>query len=256
MPSPFPGMNPWLEQDDVWQDFHQSLIPILREIIADQVRPKYLVKIDEHLYLHELPEGERGLLGRGDVTVADHYAAESKSPTGTSIAAPAYGRLPVVTDALRQSYLEIRDRQSRELVTVLEVLSPTNKRSGPDREQFLAKRRGLMQSPVHYVEFDLLRGGPRMPVDNLPPCDYYALVSLARERPRVGIWPIRLRDPMPKVPIPLRDPDPPVHVDLQEALNRVYDAAGYEDYIYSGRPQPPLTADDEEWAREILPKGV
>lgn len=256
MPSPFPGMNPWLEQDDVWQDFHQSFIPVLREMLADLVRPKYFVKIDEHLYLHELPEGERALLGRGDVTVASPAGAEEETAETASLAAPAYGRLPSVTDVERQSYLEIRDRKSRDLITVIEVLSPTNKRTGSDREQFVAKRRQLMQSPVHYVEFDLLRGGRRMPVDDLPECDYYALVSLAQERPRVGIWPIRLRDPLPSVPIPLRDPDPPVWIDLQEALHRVYDAAGYEDYVYNSRPQPPLTADDDEWARAIVPNGT
>lgn len=252
MPSPFPGMNPWLEQDDVWQDFHQALIPVLREMLAELVRPKYLVKIDEHLYLHELPEGERALLGRGDVSVAGPRRAEGDAGQSASIAAPAYGRLPVVADVERQSYLEIRDRKSRDLVTVIEVLSPTNKRAGADRELFLAKRRQLMQSPAHYVELDLLRGGPRMPVDELPKCDYYALVSSSQDRPRVGIWPILLRNPLPTVPIPLRDPDPPVHVDLQEALHRVYDAAGYEDYIYGSRPQPPLGEADDEWGRGIV----
>jgi Protein of unknown function (DUF4058) len=43
MPSPFPGMNPYLEHADVWQDFHQSFIPLLRRLLAEQVRPKYLV---------------------------------------------------------------------------------------------------------------------------------------------------------------------------------------------------------------------
>src|SRR5262249_38575067 len=146
-----------------------------------------------------------------------------------------------------------RDRNSRELITVLELLSPSNKKSGPDREQYLAKRRQLISSPVHLVEIDLLRGGPRLPVEDLPDCDYYALVSRVEERPRVGIWPVRLRDRLPVIPIPLRSPDPDARIDLQEVLHHLYDAAGYEDYIYTGAPQPPLHPQDAAWARELLP---
>ena len=68
MPSPFPGMNPYLEHADVWQDFHQSFIPLLCQLLGEQVRPKYLVKIEEQIFIHELPEDQRWLIG-GDMTV-------------------------------------------------------------------------------------------------------------------------------------------------------------------------------------------
>jgi hypothetical protein len=95
-----------------------------------------------------------------------------------------------------------------------------------------------------------------MPVEGLPKCDYCILVSKADERPRVGLWPLTLRDPLPRIPIPLLPDDAPAELDLQSLLHRLYDAGGYEDYIYSGRPEPALPADDQAWAEEVIAKTV
>ncbi|MBI3462828.1 MAG: DUF4058 family protein [Planctomycetes bacterium] len=157
-----------------------------------------------------------------------------------------------MTDIERQSFIEIRDRLGRELVTVIELLSPTNKRSGPDREQYLSKRRQFIASNVHLVELDLLRGGQRMPIEGLPSCDYCAVVSRAEERPRAGIWPLGLRDPLPVLPIPLRSPDPDARLDLQALLHRIHDAAGYADYLYADGPQPALSPADDAWAKRLV----
>lgn len=253
MPSPFPGMNPYLEQEDIWHDFHERFIPHIAEVIVPQVRPGYIVKIDEHIYIHERSAAEREFLGRADVSVARSDAPAPPRPGVGVLEAPAHGRLPVAIDVERLSFVEIRDRRDRQVVTVIELLSPSNKRLGPDREQYIAKRRQLCASNVHLVEIDLLRGGPRLPLEDLPDCDYCILVSRAEERPRVGIWPSRLRERLPVIPIPLRAPDADARLDLQETLNRLYDAAGYEDYIYTGTPQPPLHPDDAAWARQFLP---
>ncbi len=253
MPSPFPGMNPYLEQEDVWVDFHQSLLPLLRDMLATQVRPAYLAHVEEYLVIHELPEDERRPLGRANVSLTRSPSGARLPTAGATLEAPMYGRWSPPVDVERHSYLEIRDRHNRHLVTVLEVLSPSNKRLGPDRAQYLAKRRQLSASSVHIVEIDLLRGGPRLPLEELPDCDYCVLVSRAEERPGVGIWPLRLRERLPVIPIPLRAPDADAQIDLQQALNRLYDAAGYEDYIYTGSPQPPLPPDDADWSRQFLP---
>ena len=90
-----------------------------------------------------------------------------------------------------------------------------------------------------------------MPMDDLAECDYYALVSRWPERPNAGVWPIRLRDPLPSIPIPLDSSHPDATLDLQKILHRVYDAAGYEDYIYRGQPEPKLPQADDEWARTL-----
>jgi hypothetical protein len=214
MPSPFPGMNPYFEQAAHWLDFHSEFLSALRRLLAPQVAPKYIVQLEEHIYIHDvLPE----------------------------------------QDVEKVPFLELRDRQGRELVTAIELLSPSNKRSGEHREQYLAKRRGLFRSPVHLVEIDLLRGWTPMHKEGWPQGDYSVMVSRAEKRPDADFWPIRLRDRLPVIPIPLRPPDAAAQVDLQEALNRAYDGPGYEHFIYRGEPEPSLPANDAAWARQFVP---
>jgi hypothetical protein len=247
-------MNPYLEQEDVWHDFHERLIAAIAEILEAQVGPNYIVKIDERVYVHDLPREERRFLGRADVLVGKSELERSAGGRPAVLEAPVTVRIPPV-DVEGLSVLEIRDRRDREVVNTVEVLSPTNKRSGPHRQQYLAKRAQLLASASHFVEIDLLRGGPRMPLDELPPCDYYALVSRAEDRPRSGLWPIGLRDALPVLPIPLRAPDGDVRLGLRLALDRVYDAAGYEKYIYEQEPSSELPPHDAAWAREIAASG-
>jgi hypothetical protein len=255
MPSPFPGMNPYLEQERVWSDFHESFMPAARDALAVQVRPHFIAKINEHLFIHELPEDARRFVGRADVSVTrPSFAAAAEGAATAAVEAPAKVRLPAV-DVERLSFVEIRDRDDWQLVTVIELLSPANKYAGPDREQYLAKRGQLLASPVHVVEIDLLRGGPRMPMQDLPECDYCVLVSRAQERPDAGVWPLRLRAPLPAVPIPLRPPHPDAQLDLQQLLHRIYDGAGYEDFIYRSPPQPRLSPEDASWAQQFVPAG-
>ncbi len=253
MPSPFPGMNPYLEQDDAWHDFHEKFLPAVAERLVPQVRPHYIVKLDEHVYVHELPPEPRRLLGRADVALATSPARTSERPAVAILEAPALVRLPA-QDVERLTFLEIRDRQTRELVTVIELLSPSNKRSGSDREQYLAKRESLLGSRAHFVEIDLLRGGRPMPLDERPDCTYSVLISRVEERPRAGMWPLFLQDRLPVIPIPLRHPDGDARLDLQEVLDRIYDASGYEDYIYEGKPVPSLTTEEVIWSRQFLPR--
>ncbi len=253
MPSPFPGMNPYLEQEDAWHDFHERFLPLVAERIAAQVDPRYIVKIDEHIYIHELSAEQRRFLGRADITIGRGRPAATDRQTATAVLeAPAEGYLPAV-DVERLAFVEIRDRRNRQLVALIELLSPANKRPGPDRDQYLAKRHEVLASSAHFVEIDLLRGGRRPPVEDLPDCEYCVLVSRCEQRPRVGIWPLRLRDRLPLVPIPLRAPDPDAQLDLQEVLHDIYDKAHYQTYIYEGAPDPPLMPYDDVWARQFLP---
>ena len=251
MPSPFPGMNPYLEQEDVWHDFHEAFLPRAREALAAQLSADYIVKIDQHVYIHEPAAEQRVFAGRGDVLVASRQPAWPAAST-VPAPAPAHVTLPAM-DVERISFLEVRDRRDRRLVTVIELLSPANKYSGPDREQYLGKRGQLLASAVHLVEIDLLRGGPRMPfADPIPECDYCIMVSRMETRPHADFWPVGLRDPLPVIPIPLRQPDADAHLDLQTVLHDVYDAARYGNYIYEGSPQPSLSRGDEAWARELV----
>jgi hypothetical protein len=215
-------MNPYLEQEGIWHDFHGTFIPAVREMLVSQVRPHYIAGIGDQVYVQEMPADQRPVLGRAvDI---EHF-----------------------------SFLEIRDRDSHQLITILELLNPSKKQLGPHRERYVAKRQQLLAGSVHFVEVDLLRGGPRIPTRPLPPCDYYALVSRVEKRPNTYVWPIHLRDHLPTIPIPLRCSQADARLDLQAVLDRIYDAAGYQDYIYEGQPQPRLSVEDEAWARQFLP---
>jgi hypothetical protein len=120
-----------------------------------------------------------------------------------------------------------------------------------DREQYLMKRKEILAGQAHFVEIDLLRLGGRMPVEGMPECDYCVMVSRYELRPRVGLWPIRLRDRLPVIPVPLNLPDPDARVDLQQLLHTVYDSARYENYIYDGAPEPPLAGEDAAWVEAV-----
>ena len=255
MPSPFPGMNPYVEQDDAWHDFHEKFLPAFAERLVPQVRPHYIVKLDEHVYVHELPPEPRRLAGRADILVGQRGEPGTPQPGIGLLDAPAHVLLPT-HDIERVAFLEIRDRRSRELVTVVELLSPANKCLGGDREQYLAKRETLLGGRVHLVEIDLLRGGRPLPSEGRPECEYSVLVSRADARPVAGFWPIRLRERLPVIPVPLRYPAEEARIDLQEILDAVYDASGYEDYIYDGAPDPLLSAADAAWASSFLPRSI
>lgn len=255
MPSPFPGMNPYLERDVAWHDFHERFLILGAGVIGAQIRPDFLVRVDDHLLVHELPDDPPRPLGRADLSVARTHR-EAAAPEGVALVdAPARVRLNQA-EPTREAYLNIVDRSSREVVTVVELLNPANKRrSGADRSRYLAKRAGVLASGANLVEIDLLRGGASMPDEGRPDCVYSVLVSRPDERPDAGFWPIGLADRLPTIPIPLRPPRPDAALDLQALLHRVYDEASYEYDIYDGPPQPPLGASEAEWAAGFLPRS-
>src|SRR3954447_6302491 len=115
MSSPFPGMNPYLEQQSVWHDFHERALPLAADLLGAQVLPRYFVKIDEHMFVHELGQEQRHFLGRGDLWVAPLASDRSSSGATGLLEAPGEVGLPHI-DVEGLSFLEIRDRDSRELV--------------------------------------------------------------------------------------------------------------------------------------------
>jgi hypothetical protein len=212
-------MDPYLEAV-YWHDFQERFLPAAAAHLTAQVRPKYRVLIDENVYVH--------------------------------LEAPTQVLLPA-QDVESLSYLKILDREGRDLVAVVELLSPTNKRASDHRAQYLGKRSEVLQSPAHLVEIDLLRGGMPMPVEERPACTFSVLVSRADRRPKADFWPFGLRDPLPTIPVPLRLGDADARLDLRAVLDRIYDEAGYEDFLYLHEPDPPLVGEDAAWARSLLP---
>jgi hypothetical protein len=256
MPSPFPGMNPYIERPDVWNDFHDSFIPIAREVLAPQIRPRYYIRIEEHLYIHEPTADERFALGRPDLSVHRTPDTTAAPTNGGLVAAPAYVGMPIIVEEERLPYLEIRDRTNNEVVTVIELLSPSNKDPHTHRDQYRAKVSRILASKTNFIEIDLLRAFPKMPWSRLPACDYYAIVSRHADRvgdnPQAAIWPLGIRDPLPTIPIPLRAGESEATLDLQAILHRIYDAADYQLFLYSSDPEPPLRVADAVWAVQIL----
>jgi hypothetical protein len=246
-------MNPYLEQNDTGEDFHQAFITHARDWLSPRIGNNYLVKIEVRLYLHELSEEERRFAGRADAGVVEGIRPRKEVDPGRGLLVAPMSLLLPTLEVQRESFLEIRDRRDRRVVTVLELLSPANKTPGPDYEGYLGKRRSVLASQTHLVEIDLRRGGVRPQIPELPSCDYYVLASRYQERPKVGLWPISLRDRLPEIPIPLTPPDPDIPLDLQALLHQVYDAADYGKYIYAETPQPPLLPRDAEWAQSLAP---
>lgn len=231
MPSPFPGMNPYIEKPDLWRDFHHRYLVYAAEEITRQVLPDYFVRIEEHVFLTDDEPTNGGPGFHADLTAAaeDHPPATGPDVASTvaALSAPAVVRLPGDYERNRLLYLEVVDRTDRRVVTVVELLSPANKKAGRDRRQFEAKRRALLASQANYIEIDLLRGGSRMPWAGAPACDYCVAISRPEDRPDCGFWPLRVRDPLPDIPIPLLPDAPQPTLALQQVLHRVYDAAGY-----------------------------
>ena len=267
MPSPFPGIDPFLEKPSDWHDFHQDFLIRIRSLLVPQIRPGYIAKTDDHVFLHELSaeeriEARRVLGGVGDVVVKRNPAG-SGSRTGAAVAAPptASRRLPECgVEEVRVPFLTVQDRDTRAVVTVIELLSPANKRPGGDRDAYLGKRARLLEGGVNLVEIDLLRGGPPTPLEAPPPGDFRVVVSRRADvppdtivpRPPADVWVWDLRDPLPVVPVPLRPPDADAVLDLRAAMDRTFEEAGLLDSLYLAPPDPPLPPADAAWAAGVL----
>ncbi|WP_165071755.1 DUF4058 family protein [Paludisphaera rhizosphaerae] len=252
MPSPFPGMNPWLEHPLVWHGFHHLYLSRLCRQIASQISPRYVVDVDDNVYINNEDEERVGWF-RPDLGV--RRTDEQRPACGTAVAqieAPVYLELPRENEE-RLPYLRITDADGQYLVTVVELLSPTNKRPGDNRTSYLNKRRTILAADVNLVEIDFLRAHPPMPTSARPPCAYSVLVVRAERQSRAGFWPIGLRDPLPIIPIPLKSEDVPARVDLRAALDEAYEDAAYQYRLYKRDPEPPLSPEDDVWARGLLP---
>lgn len=251
MPSPFPGMDPYLE-GSLWPDVHSALANKIRQVLAPQLRPRYVARLEVYVVEDVAPEAEIGIM-YPDVEILRVGASPvppGAGPTSAAhIVAPAPLTLPVLEPvAVRVPTLEIRDAAGNVLITCIEILSPVNKRE-PGLNTYRQKRQRLYQAGVHLLEIDLLRRGQRaLAHPRLPESSY--LVALTRAQAgRTELWPLGVRDTLPLLPIPLRDPDPELPIDLSAALSAVYDEAGYDLSLDYAQPPPPpsLNADDSRW---------
>ena len=252
MPSPFPGMDPYLE-GPLWTTVHFALSAEIVRQLAPKLRPRYLVLPAER-FVTETPESV-AITATG--IYADVSVAKARSVTvttqGGAIAAAPLEMATIIPMPVPHVTIEIRDTANRQLVTAIEVLSPTNKR-GEGRVEYLAKRRRILLSTAHLLEIDLLRQGQRVPMQKpLPSARYFIFLSRAEKRPITEIWPLCLQDPLPVVPIPLLPGDADMALDLQQAFTMTYDLLGYDLAVdYTQPAEIPLTQQDAVWVDTLL----
>jgi len=259
MPSPFPGMDPFLE-GYLWPDVHNALANKIRQLLAPRLRPRYAVRLEIYVVEDTAPETEIGIM-YPDVEIMlsgpvrgpsnDTPSAAGAAPFGGT---PAAITIPVLEPvAVRIPTVEIRDVASNQLVTCIEILSPVNKRES-GLATYRQKRQRLYHAGVHLIEIDLLRRGTRPLAHPRVPDSAYLIALTRAQSGATQLWPLGLPDPLPDVPIPLREPDPDSLLELGTALATIYDEAGYDlsiDYAQSP-PPPPLSEADAAWVRLLF----
>lgn len=250
MPSPFPGMDPWLEHPALFPNLHQRLITYACDALQRGVGDRYFVSIGERVYIEE-PEPRS--------FYPDVHIVERRHGRDAQLAAEADEPRVLLLEPIerREVYLELQDvTTGGTVVTVIEVLSPSNKQTGRGRELYLQKQANVLESTASLVEIDLLRAGEptvAIPPGSLGAKPYRVVVSPARNRRRREIYAVGMRERLPRVAVPLRERDEPAVLDLQSVLAEAYDKGALHLKIdYTTPPVPPLPAADEAWASEQL----
>ena len=257
MAGPFPGMDPYLELQAAWPDFHNRLIAEICNELGARLTDSYVARVDERIEVAAWAlEPPRSF--RPDISVG-RFEPGTASPGVASAAAPAAMLEPKLVEVLdhdpeqvRITWVEIRALPNLELVTAVEVLSPINK-SAQGRQAYLEKRDQLHAARVNLVEIDLLLGGVPLPMkERIEPGAYHAIVARGVRLPMAEVYRWSVRDPLPRIPIPLREPDPDVVIDLATLATRVYDLGRYARTLRHDAPLPetiPLTTEDRAWAQ-------
>lgn len=251
MASPFSGMDPYLENSHSWFDVHHRLITALAISLTPQLLPKYQVLIEKRIY--QTTETDSILVGIPDAAMQ----RPKKNNNNANVAVCSPSTTPPMITEVGQGHLEIREVTTSEVVTAVEVLSPTNKRPGRGRTKYETKRQKIISSSTNLVEIDLLRKWESMPtLNNDIQTHYRILVSRVHQRPKAELYGFNLPDTIPSFPLPLRQEDRETLVNLQDLFTEVYDQSGYGFFIdYTKKPVPPLTEADAKWTNELLLKS-
>jgi len=252
-------MDPYLERTTYFHQLHQGFPVLAAQQLQAQLPPHYAARIDVDVYIHE-PPAERRVLMRPDVAVHDEPnpagGASAAATTGRATAPTSSGRVVGDLDEFTLPSVHVVDADDESLVTAIELLSRTNKVEPGGRSQYLAKRHRYLSGGVNLVEVDLLRAGPRMPVDPPPRCDYLVMVNRASDPLRFDLWQVGVRDPLPVIPVPLRPGDADVELDLRPIIDALYDALRLGRRIYRHQPDPPLPPGAAGWAAAIAAEAA
>jgi hypothetical protein len=259
-------MDPYLEHPDYFPGLHDDLISQMKEALQQRLPEEYYATSKSRVWIEV---SQRTI--EPDVEMLRHREAgpsKQRANGPAVLAAPISRGRPILVrvphDERRESFLEIYALQDKgdRLITTIEVLSHTNKSPGEHgRELYLRKQKKILDSKVHLVEIDLLRGGihstavPRERVVEMSgPFDYHVCIHCFDHFEDYLVYPIRLEERLPEIAIPLLPDSPPVLIDLQTVFDRAYDIGPYRRRVrYSQEtPTPPLVAEQAEWATRVL----
>jgi len=270
MKSPFPGMDPYLEAPEVFPDFHERLATMASEQLNAHLPRPYYARLEMRSEVGIVEEGRSRRRIVPDVVIMTPPRVREAAPSYAAVAGPRTEISPGVlvhipTEPYQHPFVEIRDAaHGHRLVTLIEIVSPSNKRLGADRKAYEAKQTEILNSDANLIEIDLLRSGERLlpsiqlqaAVERLN-SDYLILIN--RSQGRQGfetdylLYPVLVREGLPCIPVPLAGDTPDLPLDLQTAFERVYLGGPYPRMIdYTLPPGPPLTEEDVAWADGLL----
>lgn len=221
MASPFPGMDPYLEDEKLWPVFHHQLVTCLYQALLPGLVDRYRARVAVRAYSTELA-------------------------LFTS----------VLREEHKEEYVEIRQRGDGKLVTLIDVVSPANKLTSTGRQAYLDKRREGRVAHANLVEIDLvLQGQPLLDYsrEGLSELDYAVTVTRAPQPDRFEIYAATLQKRLPRFRLPLSPDDRDTVVDLHAAFTRCYDQGGFIGKVdYTRPPPPPLSEPNEQWLDTVL----
>ncbi len=264
MPSPFPGMDPFLEDRVIFPDLHDRLTNHISEALQSQLPAPYFAAMASYTWIEV---DNRYVMP--DVNVLHRNGGgESEPAQATATMAVKTRTSPVVVhvphDERKHSYVEIcTPAEGGRLVAVIEVLSPSNKAAGElSRELYLRKQREIVYSNSHLIEIDLLRGGEHstaVPLERLQNLvgefDYHVCLHRADETEDYFVYPFLLTQPLPEIAVPLLPGDGEVALDLQAVFERCYSAGAYRRRVtYDPKfvPAPILSEARQAWLAERI----
>lgn len=252
--NPFPGMNPFLE-GNLWRDVHQSISIKIRNKIVPLIRPKYIAIVEQYVEKDHIENLELKVM-YPDVAVFKNKVKESSIIYGDNHPPITPANISIVRGEnvkIKIPVIEIRERDGNNLVTVIEVLSPVNKRK-PGINKYAEKRQNLFNSKVHLIEIDLLRRGTRLITHpEAEKADY--LVALSRGNiQKTDIWTIDVQDKLPTIPVPLGKDDDDIPLNLQMAMEEIFEEAGYQDALNYSKlpPVPKFSLEKMNWIKDRL----
>jgi hypothetical protein len=258
MQSPFPGMDPYIEACELWEDFHGHLIEKIFDEVSAALPPGYVAQSGKRSYIllvESENKTERSFIPDVKVTQARPRRPAGAGTATAEATEPLSLRAFIETEFVER-FIDIYEKPPRRrLVTSIEVLSPSNKRRGTKGwRKYLRKRQALLLGKANLVEIDLVRGGTRMPMlDPLPDSPYYLLVAREEWAPTCRVWPAFFDRPLPPIPIPLSKPDHDIPLAIQPLIDAIYQRARYREQLdYSKQLAPPLTPEQTAWlARQL-----